>query len=344
MEVTALEWGSLSLRDRVTVSGRDLIILMFTWPSPPCDIQYAAFVVHNLFFRPVWMARNAQIPAQDQMDRKWGTTPQDPRKSSAVVDGVYVNGRDVTFPMWLLVLWRLRWRQKRVDARESFTTSCHQSRQVCRWTSVKFAYAAPNSGGLQHLAFKSAITMLSQQSIIFSIIKRAVIYIRIVQNKGGELGLCWDCLGVSTLVGWKIIWSIHHNLLEHGKTSLMNCYKIWRRYSWLPDDEPYTLCWTPFFSSNRVFEMFGFKLTVSTAGGQIAIKPGSHIHALFWMNCNIFSIPLTDRVIDGVVMVKGQIFNASIHRFMSKYWKNQWLSHQQHSGNVGRLTSKTKTV
>lgn len=129
-----------------------------------------------------------------------------------------------------------------MDARESFTTSCHQSRQVCSWTSVKFAYAAPNSGGLQHLAFKSAITMLSQQSIIFSIIKRAVIYIRIVQNKGGELGLCWDCLGVSTLVGWKIIWSIHHNLLEHGKTSLMNCYKIWRRYSWLPDDEPYTLC------------------------------------------------------------------------------------------------------
>lgn len=64
------------------------------------------------------------------------------------------------------------------------------------------------------MAFKSAITVLSQQSIIFSIIKRAVIYIRIVQNKGGELGLCWDCLGVSTLVGWKIIWLIHHNLLD----------------------------------------------------------------------------------------------------------------------------------
>lgn len=77
---------------------------MFTWPSPPCDIQYAAFVVHNLFLGPFEWQGNAQIPAQDQMDRKWGTTPQDPRKSSAVVDGVEVNRRDVTFPMRLLLL------------------------------------------------------------------------------------------------------------------------------------------------------------------------------------------------------------------------------------------------
>lgn len=296
MEVTALEWGSLSLRDRVTVSGRDLIILMFTWPSPPCDIQYAAFVVHNLFLGPFEWQEMRKYLHKIRWTGNGGQplkTPVSHRQSLMVFTS--------TDAMWHFQCGFFCCEDWDGDRKEW---------QVCSWTSVKFAYAAPNSGGLQHLAFKSAITVLSQQSIIFSIIKRAVIYIRIVQNKGGELGLCWDCLGVSTLVGWKIIWSIHHNLLEHGKTSLMNCYKIWRRYSWLPDDEPYTLCWTPFLSSNRVFEMFGFKWTVSTAGGQIAIKPGSHIHALFWMNCNIFSNPLTDRVIDGVVMVKGQIFNV----------------------------------
>lgn len=45
MEVTALDRACLSLRSRVTVSGRDLIILMFSWPKTPCDIQYADFAM-----------------------------------------------------------------------------------------------------------------------------------------------------------------------------------------------------------------------------------------------------------------------------------------------------------